>query len=46
MRIDTPEEAIKDVDWYADHGYVQLKIYSSIKPELVPVIADRARFHR
>ena len=42
MRIDTPEEAIKDVDWYADHGYVQMKIYSSIKPELVPVIADRA----
>jgi imidazolonepropionase-like amidohydrolase len=42
MRVDTPEEAIKDVDWYADHGYVQMKIYSSIKPELVPVIADRA----
>ena len=42
MRVDTAEEAIKDVDWYADHGYVQIKIYSSIKPELVPVIADRA----
>jgi len=42
MRVDTPEEAIKDVDWYADHGYVQMKIYSSIKPELVPVIADHA----
>jgi imidazolonepropionase-like amidohydrolase len=42
MRVDTPEQAIKDVDWYADHGYVQMKIYSSIKPELVPVIADRA----
>jgi imidazolonepropionase-like amidohydrolase len=42
MRVDTPEQAIKDVDWYADHGYVQIKIYSSIKPELVPVIADRA----
>ena len=22
MRVDTAEEAIKDVDWYADHGYV------------------------
>ncbi len=42
MRVDTAAEAIKDVDWYADHGYVQIKIYSSVKPELVPVIADRA----
>src|SRR6476659_1442705 len=42
MRIDTAEQAIQDVDWYADHGYVQIKIYSSIKPELVPIIADRA----
>ena len=32
MRVDTAEEAIKDVDWYADHGYVQIKIYSSMKP--------------
>jgi imidazolonepropionase-like amidohydrolase len=42
MRADTVEEAMKDVDWYADHGYVQIKIYSSIKPELMPLIADRA----
>ena len=42
MRVDTPEQAIQDVDWYADHGYVQIKIYSSVKSELVPVIADRA----
>ena len=42
MRADTAEEALKDVDWYADHGYVQIKIYSSMKPELVPLIADRA----
>jgi len=42
MRVDTAEEAIKDVDWYADHGYAQIKIYSSVKPELVPIIADRA----
>ena len=37
-----PRKRIKDVDWYADHGYVQIKIYSSVKPELVPIIADRA----
>jgi hypothetical protein len=42
MRVDTAEQAIEDVDWYADHGYAQIKIYSSIKPELVPIIADRA----
>jgi cytosine/adenosine deaminase-related metal-dependent hydrolase len=42
MRVDSAEAAIKDVDWYADHGYVQIKIYSSVKPELVPIIADRA----
>jgi len=42
MRVDTVEEAIKDVDWYADHGYAQIKIYSSVKPELMPVIADHA----
>lgn len=42
MRVDTADQAIKDVDWYADHGYVHIKIYSSIKPELVPVIADHA----
>src|SRR5436190_4374715 len=42
MRVDTAEQAIQDVDWYADHGYAQIKIYSSVKPELVPIIADRA----
>jgi hypothetical protein len=42
MRVDTAEQAIQDVDWYADHGYAQIKIYSSIKPELVPIISDRA----
>jgi Amidohydrolase family len=42
MRVDTAEQAIQDVDWYADHSYAQIKIYSSIKPELVPIIADHA----
>jgi Amidohydrolase family len=39
---DTPEQALKYVDWYAAHGYVQVKLYMSLKPALVPVIADRA----
>jgi imidazolonepropionase-like amidohydrolase len=42
MRVDTAEQSIQDVDWYADHGYAQIKIYSSVKPELVPIIADHA----
>jgi imidazolonepropionase-like amidohydrolase len=42
MRVDTAEQALEDVNWYADHGYGQIKIYSSIKPELVPVIAEAA----
>lgn len=42
MRISSAAEALKDVDWYADHGYGQIKIYSSVPPALVAVIADEA----
>ena len=42
MRVDNADRAIEDVGWYADHGYVQIKIYSSVKPQLVPIIADHA----
>ena len=42
MLAATPEEARQRVDHYADLGYVQIKIYSSVKPELVPVIIDEA----
>ena len=38
----TPEEARERVDHYAELGYVQIKIYSSVKPELVPVIIEEA----
>jgi imidazolonepropionase-like amidohydrolase len=37
-----PEEARQQVNRYADLGYVQIKIYSSVKPELVPIIAEEA----
>lgn len=40
--VDDEAEATKWVNWYADHGYVQIKVYSSLKPELVPVIARLA----
>jgi hypothetical protein len=39
---DTPEEALERVRNYAELGYVQIKIYSSMKPELVPIIAAEA----
>ncbi|MDE2137147.1 MAG: amidohydrolase family protein [Gammaproteobacteria bacterium] len=42
MRIDTAAQAVADVDWYADHGYGQIKIYSSVPPAIVPVIAAEA----
>jgi cytosine/adenosine deaminase-related metal-dependent hydrolase len=38
----TPEEAKQRVDHYSELGYVQIKIYSSVKPELVPIIAQEA----
>jgi hypothetical protein len=43
VAIDTAEEAVQEVDHYADSGYVQIKIYSSVRPELVPVIVKEAR---
>jgi imidazolonepropionase-like amidohydrolase len=40
--VSTPEEAIHWVDHYAKLGYVQIKIYSSVDPALVPVIIEHA----
>jgi imidazolonepropionase-like amidohydrolase len=40
--VSTEEEARAAVDNYAKLGYVQIKIYSSVKPELVPAIIDEA----
>jgi imidazolonepropionase-like amidohydrolase len=34
--------ARRAVEWYAAHGYEQIKIYSSLKPELVPGIIAAA----
>jgi cytosine/adenosine deaminase-related metal-dependent hydrolase len=42
---DSEQEAREDIDKYAKLGYVQIKIYSSIKPELVPSIAKMAHDH-
>ena len=40
--VSTEDEARAAVDNYAKLGYVQIKIYSSVKPELVPPIIDEA----
>jgi imidazolonepropionase-like amidohydrolase len=39
------EQALERVDFFAEHGYIQIKLYSSIEPEWVAPIAERARAH-
>lgn len=36
MRVESAADALKDVDWYAEHGYGQIKIYSSVPPPWCP----------
>ncbi|SEJ73887.1 Amidohydrolase family protein [Sphingobium sp. AP50] len=37
-------DALKDVNWYADHGYPEIKIYNSFNPDWVrPVAAEAHR---
>jgi hypothetical protein len=45
MLADSEAEARTLVDRYADAGYIQIKIYSSVKPELVPFIVRLAHAH-
>lgn len=40
--VSTEKEALDWVDRYAKLGYVQIKLYSSLDPKLVPPIAKRA----
>src|SRR5262249_40092339 len=42
VRAATKEEAIKVVDTYKDSGFAQIKIYSSVTPDIVKVITDEA----
>jgi hypothetical protein len=39
---ETLPEALRDVRWYADRGYFQIKIYNSMNPDWVRPIADEA----
>jgi hypothetical protein len=38
----TLDEALAAVDWYAQHGYGQVKLYNSMRPEWVKPVAARA----
>lgn len=42
MYAETPDELRTHIDYYAKRGYPQIKLYSSLKPELVKVAADEA----
>jgi imidazolonepropionase-like amidohydrolase len=42
VRADSPEEARKMVARYKDAGFEQIKIYSSVKPDIVPIITAEA----
>lgn len=43
--VGTVEEVHAALDRFAALGYVQVKIYNPVPPELVPVIVERARSH-
>ena len=43
--VESLEEALERVDFYADNGYMQIKLYSSIDPAWVDDIAERAHAH-
>jgi imidazolonepropionase-like amidohydrolase len=40
--VDTEAEARTAIDYYAKHGYEGIKVYSSLKPELMPFITRLA----
>lgn len=42
MRAETPDEARALVQKYKQNGFEQIKIYQSLKPELVKVVTDEA----
>ncbi len=42
LSVNSLVEAHKKIDWFADNGYLQIKIYSSIDPSWVKPIAEHA----
>ncbi|HSG52628.1 MAG TPA: hypothetical protein VLA40_11035, partial [Rheinheimera sp.] len=45
LSVNSLAEAHEKIDWFADNGYLQIKIYSSIDPKWVKPIAEHAH-HR
>lgn len=43
--VESLEEALERVDFYAENGYMQIKLYSSIDPSWVDDIAERTHAH-
>ncbi len=42
LNADTPAQAIRIVDLYANNHFEQIKVYTQIKPEILKVITDEA----
>jgi len=42
VTAETPEEARAAVEFFAKRGYEGIKIYNSMKPELVPILTEEA----
>jgi imidazolonepropionase-like amidohydrolase len=42
FNISSIDEALRGVNWYADRGYFQIKLYSSIHPDWIKPIAEAA----
>ncbi len=40
--VENPQQVIDAIDWYAQRGYPQIKIYNSFKPEWVAAAASHA----
>lgn len=43
--VNNAAEALVAVDRFAELGYVQIKIYGTLSPDLVPVVIERAKKH-
>ena len=39
------DDALERIDFFAEHGYIQIKLYSSVEPDWVAPIAERAHSH-
>jgi hypothetical protein len=45
ITVDSLDEAKNAVDWYVQHGYRQIKLYNSMRPEWIAPLTEYARQH-